>query len=71
MASFFRLLLRRLGFKSKSSRKSPPKVDSRYTYERDEKGRLLRRGPKGVERLDFDTWHPVEAPESRRSRKKR
>jgi len=71
MASFFRRLLRRLGFK-RSSRRKPSRVDSRYTYERDEKGRLIRRGPNGVvERLDYETWHPIEASESRRSRKRR
>lgn len=71
MVSFFRRLLRLLGFNPRSSRRPSPRVDTRYTYERDEKGRLLRRGPGGVERLDYETWHPVERPESARTRKKR
>jgi hypothetical protein len=71
MVSLFRRLLRLLGFKPRSSHRSRPRVDARYAYERDEKGRLLRRSARGVERLDYESWHPVERPESKQTSNKR
>ncbi len=62
MASLFDRVLRLLGLKKKhrSSRRSAPQ-NSRYTYERDENGRLTRHGPNGTERLGYDAWHPVDS----------
>ena len=71
MSPFFRRLLRSLGFKVASpSRRKTSLPSSPYTYERDEKGRLIRHGAKGAERLSYESWHPVDAPQQKGPRKR-